>query len=162
MKMKITYQLLILLFTFSNVFAQGKKEIRNNRITSEMVYTTKIADGKELKDSYSVFDKNGNTIEKVEYNKDGIIKNTEKYTYSANKNKIEEKIYDGTGKLTSRTSFVYNSSEEKIGEIEYDGNGNIIKQSYTTYDSKGFKIEKKIFDSNKKLISVKKYVYSKR
>ncbi|NVN95678.1 MAG: hypothetical protein HXX18_10395 [Bacteroidetes bacterium] len=160
--MKILNLIFILLYLHTSVFAQSKKEIRENKITSETVYNTKSADSKEIKDSYTAYDKNGNAIEKIDYNKDGAIKTTEKHTYSANKNKIEETVYDATGKLISKTSYIYNTNDEKIGEIDYDGSGNILKQSYTTYDAKGFKVEKKIFDGNKKLISVKKYVYTKR
>lgn len=154
--------MLILFCMQINVFAQSKKEIRENKINTETVYNTKTADGKEVKDSYTVFDKNGNQIEKVDYNKDGLVKTTEKHTYDANKNKTEETVYDANGKLLSKSSYFYNSNDEKIGEIEYDGKGNILKQSYTTYDAKGFKIEKKTYDANKKLISVKRYVYTKR
>ncbi|MEI6696666.1 MAG: hypothetical protein WCO13_11415 [Bacteroidota bacterium] len=162
MKSKILSPMFILLCIYSSVFAQSKKEIRENKIKTETIFNTKTTDDKEVKDTYTVYDNNGNVIEKTDYNKDGVIKTTEKHIFSANKNKIEETLYDAIGKLISKTSFVYNSSDEKIGEIDYDGNGNILKQSYTTYDARGFKIEKKIFDGNKKLISVKKYVYTKR
>jgi hypothetical protein len=162
MKTKTIILILILAFSSPALFAQSKKDIRENKIFSETVYNTKSADRKEVKDTYTVYDKNGNAIEKVEYNKEGLVKKTEKNTFNSNKDKTEESVFDASGKLKSRTAYVYNSNGDKIGEIEYDGSGVIIKQSITTYDAKGFKVEKKIYDGNKKLITVKKYVYTKR
>jgi hypothetical protein len=161
MKILTLSTIIFLTGLYGNVFAQSKKEIRENKINSETVYITRL-DGKEVKDTYTVYDKNGNMIEKVDYNKDGVVKGTEKHVYNADKEKIEETTYDAKGKLLSKISYVYDSNGEKVGEIEYDGNLSIQKQSLTTYDAKGFKKEKRTFDANKKLISVKKYVYTKR
>lgn len=164
MKKHFFWMVIIIAFTSLNVNAQSKKKIREHKVVSETVYTTKTVNGKEvqIKDSYEEYDKNGNVVLKIEYNKEGAVKKTEKYKYNANKDKIEEIEYDGTGKLKSHFTYVYNSSGERIGEIEYDAAGKIIKQSLTTYDSKGFKVEKRIYDGDKKLIAVKKYTYAKR
>lgn len=147
-----------------SAFSQSKKLLKEHKINSETVYVTKVVDGKEveLKDSKTVYDKNGKVIEEEEYNKQGELKKTTKSKYNSDKDKIEETIYDGKGVMISRTTFIYNSSGEKVGEIEYDGKNNIVKQSITVFDSKGFKVEKKTYDGNKKLISTKKYVYTKR
>lgn len=164
MKKHIFLIILLLSVATLTVNGQSKKRIREHKVMSETVYTTKTVNGKEVqvKDSYEEYDKNGNVILKIEYNKEGAVKKTEKYKYNANKDKIEEIVYDATGKLKSHFTFVYNSSGERIGEIEYDAAGKIIKQSITTYDSKGFKVEKRTYDGDKKLISVKKYIYTKR
>lgn len=158
----ILFSILVLL-NFS-VFSQSKKLLKEHNINSETVYITKLVDGKEveLKDSKTVYDKNGKAIEEEEYNKQGVLKKVTKIKYNSDKDKTEETIYDGKGVMLSRTTFIYNSSGEKVGEIEYDGNNKIVKQSITVFDSKGFKAEKKTYDGNKKLISTKRYVYTKR
>ena len=152
------------LLSISSIYSQSKKKIREHKIISETTYNSKVIDGKEvsIKDSYVVYDKNGNVVEETEYNKEGKVKKTEKTVYNANKDKIEEATYDANGKLKSKTAYAYNASGEKVGEIEYDEAGKIIRQTLTVFDAKGFKIEKRVFDSNKKLLYVKKYVYNKR
>lgn len=164
MKTKTFCLMMICLMFVGSLYSQSKKKIREHKIISETTYNLKIIDGKEvsIKDSYEVYDKNGNVIEQTEYNKEGAIKKTEKTVYNANKDKIEEATYDGSGNLKSKKAYTYNSSGEKIGEIEYDGNGSIIKQSLTLFDTQGFKTGKRTYDGNKKLISTKKYVYNQR
>jgi hypothetical protein len=149
--------------TISAVSAQSKKDIRENKIISETSNITAVENGKEVtyKDSYIVYDKNGNVTEETEYNKDGSIKRKETNKYNANKDKTEEMVFDGKDKTTHKTTFFYNSGGQKIGEIEYDGDGKILKQSMIIYNANGFKTEKKTYDANKKLISTKKFTYSK-
>jgi hypothetical protein len=153
----------IICTTITFVSAQSKKDIRENKIVSETSNTTAVENGKEVtyKDSYIVYDKNGNVTEETEYNKDGSIKRKETNKYNANKDKTEEVVFDGKDKTTRKTTFFYNSGGQKIGEIEYDGSGKIVKQSMITYNANGFKTEKKTYDANKKLLSTKKFTYSK-
>lgn len=142
--------------------AQSRKEIRENKIISETSFVTSNENGKEVtyKDSFTVFDKNGNISEQTEYNKEGGIKRKETNKYNANKDKIEEVVYDGKDQTTRKTMFLYNSNFQKTGEIEYDNSGNVIRQSMILYNAKGLKSEKKVFDANKKLIATKKYTYN--
>lgn len=155
--------IVLLCLTITTVSAQSKKDIRENKIVSETSNITTIDNGKEVtyKDSYVVYDKNGNVAEETEYNKDGTIKRKETNKYNTNKDKTEEVVFDGKDKTTHKTTFFYNSGGQKIGEIEYDGAGKILKQSMITYNANGFKTEKKTYDANKKLISTKKFTYSK-
>jgi hypothetical protein len=161
-----TYSILsfiLFLFVTTLIAAQNKKEIRENKIVSETSTITVIENGKETtyKDSYTVYDKNGNVTEQTDYSKEGGIKRKETNKYNTNKDKTEEVVFDGKDKTTSKTTFFYNSNGQKIGEIEYDGAGKILKQSMITYNANGFKTEKKTYDANKKLISTKKFTYSK-
>jgi hypothetical protein len=155
--------IVVLCLTITTVSAQSKKDIRENKITSETSNITTIENGKEVtyKDSYIVYDKNGNVTEETEYNKDGTIKRKVTNKYNVNKDKAEEVVFDGKDKTTRKTTFYYNANGQKIGEIEYDGAGKILKQSMITYNANGFKTEKKTYDANKKLISTKKFTYSK-
>lgn len=156
------FTIALCLLQISNVIAQSKKDIKENKIVSETTYVTIIENGKETtyKDTYTLYDKNGCVAELTEFYKDGTIKKKETNKYNASKDKIEVLIFDGKDKTTEKTTYLYNSNSQKIGEIEYDGSGNIIKQSMIIYNANGFKTEKKTYDANKKLISTKKYFYN--
>jgi hypothetical protein len=162
MRTKKLLALPLFLIVITTVTAQSKKDIRENKIGSETSTITLTENGKEVtyKDTYTVYDKNGNVTEQTEYNKEGTIKRKETNKYNANKDKTEEVVYDGKDNTTRKTTYFYNSNGQKIGEIEYDGSGKIIKQSMITYNADGFKTEKKTYDANKKLISTKKFTYS--
>jgi glycogen debranching enzyme len=153
---------LLLIFISLFSFAQSKKDIRNNKIASETAMITVTENGKEItyKDSYTIYDKNGNVIEQTEFNRDGSIKNKETNKFDANKNKIETTEYNEKDKTTTKTTFVYDKNDNKILETEYDGKGKIIRQSAYIYNNKGFKTEKRTVDGNKKLIAIKKHSYS--
>jgi hypothetical protein len=163
MKTKKLFLLAALCVITTIVSAQSKKDIRENKIVSETSTISITENGKEIiyKDSFTVYDKQGNIIEQTDYNKEGGIKRKETNKYNANKDKTEEVVFDGKDKTTIKTTFFYNSNDQKIGEIEYDGTGKILKQSMITYNANGFKTEKKTYDANKKLISIKKFTYSK-
>jgi predicted mannosyl-3-phosphoglycerate phosphatase (HAD superfamily) len=154
---------LIILFTVS-VSAQSKKDIRNNKIVSELCTISVTENGKDIsyKDSYTVYDKNGNIVEQTEFNRDGSIKFKEINKYDAKKNKIEKTEYSDKDKKTIKTTYGYNANDDKVMETEYDNTGAIYRQSVFLYNNKGFKTEKRTIDGNKKLIAIKKYIYSAR
>lgn len=163
-KLKILFFFLIFMLTISSLSAQSKKDIRNNKVGSETTFVTVIENGKEItfKDSYTVYDKNGNVSEQTEFNRDGSIKNKETNKYDVNKNKIESTEYNDKDKTNIKTTFVYDKNDQKILETEYDTKGKIIRQSAYIYNNKGFKTEKRTVDGNKKLILIKKYNYATR
>lgn len=152
------------LFFLTSGYCQSKKDIRNAKVATETTTTTITDNGKEItyKDSYTVFDKNGNVNEQTEYNKDGTIKRKESNKYNASNDKIEEKIFDAKDKSTKKTTFTYDVNKNKTGETEYDENGTVIRQVIYSYNNKGLKTEKKTYDGKKKLISTKKYTYTNR
>jgi len=153
---------LVLFLNFTLSFSQSKKDIRSNKITSETAYITINENGKDItyKDSYTAYDKDGNTIEQIDYFKEGSIKRKELNKFNSHKDKIEEAIFDAKDKSFRKTTFIYNTNNQKVGEIEFDASGKILKQSVYTYNSKGFKVDKKTYDANKKLLSTKKYNYA--
>ncbi|MEI6574903.1 MAG: hypothetical protein WCO63_01870 [Bacteroidota bacterium] len=166
--MKITYFRFISLFLAMllsyPLFAQSKKDIRNAKIASETTTVTQTDNGKDItyKETYTIYDKNGNVTEQTEYNKEGAVKRKESNKYNADNDKTEEVVFDAKEKTTRKTSFTYNVDGSKTGEIEYDEKGIILKQSTYTYNNKGLKTEKKTFDGKKKLLSTKKYNYTTR
>jgi hypothetical protein len=150
------------MLVMTNVTAQSKKDIRDNKIVSETSFVTTMENGKETtyKESYTIYDKKGCVTEQTEYTKEGAIKRKETNKYNINKDKTEEVVYDGKDKTTQKTTFLYNANGQKIAEIESDGSGKIMKQSMILYNANGLKTEKKTYDANKKPISSKKYTYS--
>jgi len=144
-------------------FSQKKKDIKKDKIKSTTETITKIENGKEVtyKDSYTSFDKNGNIIEEINYNKDGTVKKRHTSRFDDGKNKTEEIEYEGVdGKaIQKKHQYSYNSKGDKILEITYDGAGKLIKKEVYTYNSLGLRDEKKVYDAKNVLIESHKYSY---
>jgi hypothetical protein len=159
----------VLSLLFSNlIFAQSKKDIKKNKIKSITEWNTKFQNGKEVsfKESFTVFDKNGRTIELTEYTKDGSIKKKESTKYDAYDNKVEENKYENdqnsnsSKEKTKKIIYKYNINNDKIEEEEYDGNGKLLKKSIYSYDNKGLKVGKKTYVGDNVLETNRKYVYA--
>ena len=155
---------IFLFFSFivfsSALFSQGKKDIKTYKIkaTSENVTATEGGKDISFRDSYTAFDKNGNTLEDIQYNKDGTVKKKITTKYDSNKNKTEEVEYDGTG-VIKKHLYSYNSKGDKTLEVTYDGSGKLIKKEVYLYNNKGLKVEKKIYDANNTLLETHKFTY---
>jgi len=176
----------ILLVSFS-AFGQSKKEIKNNKIKSIAVWQADVENGKTVtyKDSYEEFDKQGRSILKIEYNKEGKIKrkktakfdsfnnkievtefdlkdsiNIKKtFKYNALKDKTEETEYNSAGEVIKKTTFKYDDNGNKVSEITNNATGNVIKKVDFKYNEKNIKVEKHNYKGANKLESVRKWVY---
>ncbi|MEI6123071.1 MAG: hypothetical protein WCQ95_05515 [Bacteroidota bacterium] len=170
--------------------AQSKKELKANNIKSITVWQadakTDKADG--YKESYEEYDKNGRTIVKIEYNKDGSIIRKETAKFDAYGNKIEETIYNtkenakdnknekrtykfnanndkteeveyNAGVLVKKTIFSYNANGNKSTEMVYDASGKLTKKITYSYNAKNMKETRKTFNSSGTLESGKRYIY---
>lgn len=142
------------------LFAQSKKEVKENKIKSTLESVTIIENGKETtyKDTYTEFDKNGNIIAQTEYNRDGTIKRKVTSKYDSFKNKTEELEYEGNH-LVRKRLFSYNGNGEKTLQVTYDGSGKLLKKEVFIYNNKGLRSEKKIYDATNNLIETHKYIY---
>lgn len=151
---------ILLLFLMSLVtYAQKKKEIRKYKIKS--VTVTETENNKTLNDGKTVFDANGETVEEMNYDKDGSLRSHHKYKLNAQGEIIEDTEYDKEG-LKEKRIIKYNSLGIKTEELVYDKSEKLLKRHMYTYDGKGLKIERKTYDGANKVISVKKYVYEYR
>ena len=191
--LRVIISVLIVICLTSSLYSQSKKEkkaIKTWGIKSITEMVTENVNGKETnrKDSYSIFDKNGNNTYSEEYKKDGSLKHKETnkfdskgnkleeivfdaadngseknykktYKYDSEENRIEESEFDETGKLLKKIQFAYNASGEKVSEAEFNGAGKVVKKTVYAYDSKGLKAVKKEFDTNDKVISTRTYQY---
>ncbi len=168
------FSILTCLSSFS--FAQGKKELRLNRVKSISELVTVTDEGKEItyKDSYTLYGKNGKVIEKTDFNPDGGIKNKETEKYDRNDNVVEETTYAENGskkkgkknngykeddpndiptltpEKNSRKIFKFDSDNNKTEETEYDANGNQVKKITYTYTVNGAKSNEIHLNANNK------------
>ncbi|TND07633.1 MAG: hypothetical protein FD123_3185 [Bacteroidetes bacterium] len=164
----------ILLFAFSPVLAQSKKEIKSYKIKTMIETVTSSNSGKETsyKAEYRAFDKEGNTTEHTEYNADGSIKRKELNKFNSKGDKVEEIIIDKTGgKLTvaeeddgkyKHATYKYNNNGDETEDARYDQKGALIKKTVITYNSKNNKTSEITTDATGKTIRKITYAYDSK
>jgi hypothetical protein len=150
--------LIFIVFSFLVLYSQSKKEVKKFKIKSVIVSET--IGTKTVFESKTVFDKNGETMEEVNYNKDGEVKSTHKFKRNSEGDVIEETEYDSKNALKERREVKYNSMGEKSEEYFYGADSKLIKKHSFTYNKFGLKTERKVFDASNKLIALKKYQYT--
>ena len=127
------------LFICYSAFSQSEKEIATDKIKTETEMISDDKSGIETyhKESYTAYDQNGNTVEEIQYNDDGSIKEHKKYTYNASNLKTEETEYDAAGKLTKKTAYTYDAKGNKVSKVVTDGAGKTKQKKkyvYTYYE----------------------------
>ena len=153
--------LLFAVFFFnSSLHAQGKKNIKTNKIKSSTEFHVLVAHEKDstYKDTYTVFDTNGNTVEEIKFNPNGSIRKKRTYKFDGSKNKLEELEYEGTT-LVKKQQYAYNANGNKILEVTYDGTNKLIKKEVFIYNRLGLKVEHKIYNGNNVLVEIHKFTY---
>lgn len=154
--------LLCLLFSAFLVSAQSEKEIKQNKIKSITTWSTDNDEGNTSprKEMYESFDKNGNTLIRIKYKKDGSVNSKETFKYDKNQNKTEEIEYDGENKVVSHKAYAYNSFQKKTEELEYNPAGGLVKKTTFTYTPSGEKATETVSDPKGGLIKQTEYKYS--
>ena len=122
--MKGSFVIFVIFFLSVSLFGQSKKEkkaIKTWGIKSITEMVTENVNGKETirKDSYSTFDKNGNTTYYEEYRKDGSLKHKETTKYDSKGNKLEETVFDAADNQPEKNykrTYKYDSEENKTDE----------------------------------------------
>lgn len=165
-------RILIMLVAMMPVLAvaQSKKDIKKYGIKNCTEWVTKNENGKEIsyKESFKAFDKNGYTIEQIEYYKDGRIKRKENYRFDKDGNVIEETLYEskenkaGESTVTKKVAYKYNINSDKTEEVEYDGGGNVVKKTAYVYNANGDRTTEMIYDAGGKLLKKVHYTYDSR
>ncbi len=148
---------MIFLFVL-NGNAQKRKDLKKYHVKTITEFKTE--DGKSLIEEKNIFDKNGNLLEKTNYNKEGQLKSVFKYTYNASDDVVTEEEYGADGKLKEKKVYLYNGLGEKTEEQIFGSDLKLQKKHVYIYDAKGFKIERKTLDATGALKSVKKYNYT--
>ncbi|MFN8355939.1 MAG: hypothetical protein U0Y10_15905 [Spirosomataceae bacterium] len=141
--------------------AQSKKEVKKFDITSTTETVTETIDGKEVthNDLIKKFDKHGNEIEEINYDKVGKLKERFVRKFDKNDNKIEEVTFDGNNHQTKKEIYKYDELGEKSEEYEYDAKNVLVSKSVFVLDRRGLKSEKRTYDAKGKLIQIKRYRY---
>lgn len=152
--------LFMLLFTLP-LLAQKKKEIKKLHIKSIKSTINKVVNGKEitLNDSYERYNKNGNKIEEIIYDNNGLFIKKRATEYNADDEPVLETEFDSKGNVTEKTVINYNANGEKTSETVSDGNGKLHHKSIYVYDKNGLKTERKSNNATGGFISVKKFIY---
>jgi hypothetical protein len=144
-------------------FSQSKKDIKANKIKATTVEKTELKDGVTVtyKETYEEYDKDGNTIVKIEYNKAGEIKTKENLKYDGFGNVSEKTEFDKKSGKTEKITYKYDANGEKTEEILYSSDGTVNRKQVFVKDSKGLKKETKEYNSKGELRWSKKYTYTK-
>jgi hypothetical protein len=178
---------LVMLMAFQA--SAGKKE-KKGKIKSTTELLTEYTNGKPVtyKQSYEEFDKNGNTVQFVEFRKDGSIKHKETFTYDAANNltdeslidvpsgkvshkahkytlvrdkyrELEETSYNADGTILKKNVYTYTATAKKASETTYDGNGKLVKKTVFSYNSKDLHTSKQILDESGAIKEDKEWQY---
>jgi len=118
----------------------SKEKIAQNKIETITQFTHRMqndkVDSKGYKSVETIYDKNGNVIEVVNYKPNGVVASRHLYKYDDKDRKIEYQQFQdlpskGFG-LAFRQAFTYDSKGNKLTEIGYDGRTTYrIAYSYT-------------------------------
>jgi hypothetical protein len=99
----------------ASTFAQSKKEVKKNKIKTVTELITDYVGGKEItrNDSYKKFNKQGEVLEEIEYDKTGKLKRKVLSKYNEFDDKVEETIVDANNHQVEREVYKYDSFKEK-------------------------------------------------
>lgn len=145
----------------ASTFAQSKKEVKKNKIKTVTEQITDYVGGKEItrNDSYKKFNKQGEVLEEVEYDKTGKLKRKVISRYNEFDDKVEETIVDANNHQVEREVYKYDSFKEKSEVLHYNERNELDSRSVYIINGNGLKTEKKTYDAKGKLIQIKKYSY---
>jgi antitoxin component YwqK of YwqJK toxin-antitoxin module len=131
-----TLKILLIIIVISGISQSAlcQKSSSGSKIKSLVVTEEKydVLVKKQLKESETYYDSQGNILESVTY-KQGKVDKHFKYQYDQDNNKTKEEEYDISGKLKEYSEYKYVN---------------------------GMRTEKTVYDPNKKIKSKKTYVYT--
>jgi len=167
MNIKLFFAFILFCVTSLSI-AQSKKEIKKYKIKSITETISIMEKGKSIvyKDHYILFDKNGEIVEEIEYNRDGSVKKKQLVKYDNNDNKIEETSFHqgtknpGDGKTNLKIIYKYNANNDKTEEHEYDS-GKLVKRKIYSYNNKGERTLEEVYSAEGKLLRKAAFSYEK-
>ncbi len=170
MNLKYIFCLFIIYVIGDSCFAQSKKTVLKNKIKSVIENVTLYENGKEVtyKESYILYNKEGQVLTETKYNKDGSIKKQETFQYATGRNMTEKIIYHQAdedqkkGIENKRTTFKYNLDNDKTEEVEYDSNSKVIQKVIYAYNNKGEKNSETSYDGEGKMKKKVNYTYNRK
>jgi hypothetical protein len=117
------------------IWAQKKKTVLEKNIRSVTVYNEDYVknNGRQVKDSYTRYDADGNVVEEIEYDEYGKEKKHVLYEYDKQGNKIKETTLTPKGTPATITEFKYENGLKKE-KIVYNGSGKMILRKKYVYE----------------------------
>lgn len=113
----------------------------------ETVIKDNLGETKEIiRDRYE----NGQNVERLFYNKDGVLTGKVMYKYDKNGNRTELISYDEDGKINYKTKSIYDSNNKIKEQKEYDNKGK-LKSSFKVSEKGNGESETNYFDENNAL-----------
>ncbi|OWY21362.1 hypothetical protein C7N43_21525 [Sphingobacteriales bacterium UPWRP_1] len=173
--MLLRFLTLVFLVTFSQlVKAQSQNDVRERHITSVDVTATDYKKSGQVKRSFTRYNRKGNVIEQVEYDKDGTtIENWTRYRYNRRgriiseaqlspsgdtlqiihtrynrfRHPVETVTTNAAGQILEKEIPMYDNFHRKTEELTLSGNGTVLKRVTYQYDTKGMLIARRTYDA---------------
>jgi len=109
MKFRLLTLAILVLFSSIAVSAQGRKTIRDKKITTQTVDEYFIEEGikEPVVESIEKYNEDGELLEIQVFNKGGEIKQWEKYAYNEDGDLVEEVFFDARGRVSRTEKSTY-------------------------------------------------------
>lgn len=135
MTYRIWAGLILLLIGGALVSGQGKKTIRERKISAITVQEYFLEEGMDepAVESIETYDENGELTEIREFNKKGDIKKWEKYGYDEEGNLVEEVYLDEKGRITRTEKTIFEDGL-RVERQFYDDKGRLYKKKAYLYE----------------------------
>ena len=168
---------------------QGSRQIANRRIIQVSTRTTDSRKAK-VSQEFTVdrYDRKGNLIESMVFDRDSVKTSWEKFTYTKKnlvreyvvlhpltgvpekiteyaydkwKNETREQVFDGEHRLKQASVSEYDNFGKKVREVTSDAEGKLVRKTVYEYDSRGMLLRRRMFDANGTMIyeKVNSYIY---
>jgi hypothetical protein len=188
MKIQSTLLALLVCLLVSNLNAQTPRQIASRKIK---IVSTRSIDNRKgentLKMNTTQYDRRGNVLESIDFNKDSVKTSWDQYEYNRHgdetlhrilnvkdgtvsksiqtkfdkwKREIERSEMNGDGTITESIRWEYNTLDDKISEITVDGSGKILRKTLFVYDKKGMLISRSTYNGEGTLILEKNNTYT--
>ena len=127
--------MVIFLLVSGTAMGQGKKTIREKKITSITVNEYFIEEGMDepVVESIEKFNEEGDLVEIQVFNKKGEYKRWEKYVYNDDGELVEEIFLDEKGRITETEKNIYDG-DLRVEKQYYNKRGDLYKKKVYTYE----------------------------
>ncbi len=127
--------MVMFLLVSGTAMGQGKKTIREKKITSITVNEYFIEEGMDepVVESIEKFNEEGDLVEIQVFNKKGEYKRWEKYVYNDDGELVEEIFLDEKGRITETEKNIYDG-DLRVEKQYYNKRGNLYKKKVYTYE----------------------------
>lgn len=152
-------------------YSQSKKSLRTYSITKKTETVLKYKNGK-AQDPYvsevEVFDKNGEWIERIDFDKDGSIKKREVRKYNKRllveeiQDKPQEKEWTETTPSYKQRVYTFNKKADLMEEKDLSRKGEVKRKRVYTYNKYGDRMTRTTTDKHGEVESIDNYTYDKK